>query len=239
MSTEIKQEEQKVEAAKPEAKAEVKAEKPAAKAEHKPEHANHKPGQKDQGKGGKKFAGKRPSSLGDNFEERVKIKRISKTTKGGRHMRFSALVIVGDHNGKVGFGIGKANETPNAIKKAVKNARKALVKINMTKTGTVYHEVIGRHGASRVLIKPAPTGTGIIAGSVIRDVLELAGYKDVYTKNLGSNAPLNMVTATIKGLKSQFLPNQIHKARDIAHEQKPEAKVEAKAEVKSEKKETK
>ncbi len=156
----------------------------------------------------------RRSSLGDNFEERVRIKRISKTTKGGRHMRFSALVIVGDRMGKVGFGIGKANETPNAIKKAIKNARKALVTIKMTKSGTLYHEIIGREGASRVLIKPAPEGTGIIAGGVIRDVIELAGFKDVYTKNLGSNSPTNMVTAIINGLKKQLTPFYVLKARD-------------------------
>lgn len=157
----------------------------------------------------------RRSSLGDNFEERVKIKRISKTTKGGRHMRFSALVIVGDKNGRVGFGIGKADETPNAIKKAVKNARKALIKVNMNHKGTLYHEIIGRKGASRVLIKPAPEGTGIIAGGVIRDVIELAGFKDVYTKNLGSNTPINMVKAVIEGLKKQLLPVNVKKARDL------------------------
>lgn len=156
----------------------------------------------------------RRSSLGDNFEERVRIKRISKTTKGGRHMRFSALVIVGDRNGKVGFGIGKANETPNAIRKAIKNARKALVTVQMTKTGTLYHEIIGREGASRVLIKPAPAGTGIIAGGVIRDVIELAGFKDVYTKKLGSNCQTNMVTAVIRGLRKQLTPYRVLKARD-------------------------
>ncbi len=160
----------------------------------------------------------RRSSLGDNFEERVKIKRISKTTKGGRHMRFSALVIVGDKNGRVGFGIGKANETPNAIKKAIKNARKSLIKVNMTSKGTLFHEIIGKKGASKVLIKPAPEGTGIIAGGVIRDVIELAGFKDAYTKNLGSNTALNMVTAVIEGLKHQLLPNQVKKARDLIKE---------------------
>ncbi|MCF0227486.1 MAG: 30S ribosomal protein S5 [Malacoplasma sp.] len=183
----------------------------------------------------------RRSSLGDNFEERIRIKRISKTTKGGRHMRFSALVIVGDRQGRVGFGIGKANETPNAIKKAIKNARKALVRVNITKDGSIYHEIVGRKGASRVLIKPAKKGTGIIAGSVIRDILELAGYKDIYTKNLGSNSPLNMVTAVVNGLKKQLLPNQVLKARDKfvdKKQQKPNPthvenkKPEAKKEVK-------
>ena len=158
----------------------------------------------------------RKNSVGDNFEERVvKTKRISKTTKGGRRMRFSALVIVGDKSGRVGYGIGKATEVPNAIKKAVKNARKNIVRIPMTKSHTLYHEIIGHKGATRVLIKPAPEGTGIIAGGVIRDVIELAGFHDVYTKNLGSNTALNMVIATVNGLKSQYIPHKIREARGI------------------------
>lgn len=158
----------------------------------------------------------RKNSVGDNFEERVvKTKRISKTTKGGRRMRFSALVIVGDKNGRVGYGIGKATEVPNAIKKAVKNARKNIVRIPMTKSHTLYHEIIGHKGATRVLIKPAPEGTGIIAGGVIRDVIELSGFHDVYTKNLGSNTALNMVIATVDGLKNQFIPHKIREARGI------------------------
>ena len=172
------------------------------------------------------------SSLGDNVEERIRVKRISKTTKGGRHMRFSALVIVGDRQGRVGYGIGKANETPNAIRKAIKNARKALTRVNVTKDGSVYHEIIGRKGASRVLIKPAKKGTGIIAGSVIRDILELAGYKDIYTKNLGSNSPLNMVTAVANGLKKQLLPNQVLKARDKFIDKKQDKKASTKVEDK-------
>ena len=210
MADEIKQEQKaevKVEAPAPQPKVEAKPEaKTEAKKETKPttKQFNSKRDMKKP----------RRSSLGDNFEERIRIKRISKTTKGGRHMRFSALVIVGDRQGRVGFGIGKANETPNAIRKAIKNARKALTRVNVTRDGTVYHEIIGRKGASRVLIKPAKKGTGIIAGSVIRDILELAGYKDIYTKNLGSNSPLNMVTAVLNGLKKQLLPNQVLKARD-------------------------
>ena len=158
----------------------------------------------------------RKNSVGDNFEERVvKTKRISKTTKGGRRMRFSALVIVGDKEGRVGYGIGKATEVPNAIKKAVKNARKNIVRIPMTKSHTLYHEIIGHKGATRVLIKPAPEGTGIIAGGVIRDVIELAGFHDVYTKNLGSNTALNMVIATVDGLKNQYIPHKIREMRGI------------------------
>jgi small subunit ribosomal protein S5 len=149
------------------------------------------------------------------FEEKVVgIKRISKTTKGGRHMRFSALVVIGDKNGKVGYGVGKSTEVPNAIKKAIKNARKSIVEIIMNKRGTLYHEILGRHGASRVLLKPAPEGTGIIAGGAIRAVIELVGFKDIYTKNKGSNTALNMVQATINGLMNQRHPSVIAKLRD-------------------------
>lgn len=151
----------------------------------------------------------------NGFEEKVvQIKRISKTTKGGRHMRFSALVVIGDHKGKVGFGMGKSIEVPDAIKKAIKNARKNISRVIMNKRGTMYHEVLGRHGAGKVLIKPAPEGTGIIAGGSIRAVIELAGYKDVYTKNLGKNTALNMVRATVNGLISQRTPKVIADLRD-------------------------
>lgn len=168
--------------------------------------------------------GGRRNSVGDNFEERVvKTKRISKTTKGGRRMRFSVLVIVGDKEGKVGYGIGKATEVPNAIKKAVKNARKNIARIPMTKKHTVYHEIIGHKGATKVLIKPAHEGTGIIAGGVIRDVLELAGFHDVYTKNLGSNTALNMVIAVVDGLRKQLIPHKVKEARDILPKKEKEA----------------
>lgn len=149
------------------------------------------------------------------FEEKlVGLKRISKTTKGGRRMRFSALMVIGDKNGKVGYGIGKAGEVPAAIKKAIKNARNNVTKVVINKKGTVYHEVVGRAAASKVLIKPAVPGTGIVAGGAIRAVIELAGYKDVYTKNLGSNTKMNMVQATIKGLLSQKHPKTIANLRD-------------------------
>jgi small subunit ribosomal protein S5 len=170
---------------------------------------------KDNKSGGfnKKPARSRVDAMG--FEEKVvAIKRISKTTKGGRHMRFSALVVLGDKNGKVGYGIGKSTEVPNAIKKAIKNARNNVTKVIMNKRNTVYHEIIGRHGASKVLLKPAPEGTGIIAGGAIRAVIELAGFKDIYTKNLGSNTALNMVQAAIDGLVKQRHPSAIAKLRD-------------------------
>jgi small subunit ribosomal protein S5 len=181
----------------------------------------------------KRPKGGRRNTIGDNFEERVvKTKRISKTTKGGRRMRFSALVIVGDKEGKVGYGIGKATEVPNAIKKAVKNARKSIVRIPMTKKHTVYHEIIGHKGATKVLIKPAPEGTGIIAGGVIRDVLELAGFHDVYTKNLGSNTALNMVMAVVDGLRSQLIPHKVKEARDILPKKEAKASAEPTKEAK-------
>lgn len=149
------------------------------------------------------------------FEEKiVDIKRISKTTKGGRVMRFSALVIIGDKKGVVGFGMGKSNEVPDAIKKAIKNANNNLFKIKMNKRGTVYHEVIGKHGASKILLKPAPTGKGIVAGGAARAVVELAGFQDIYTKSLGSNSPINVIRATVNGLMKQFSPSEIAKARD-------------------------
>jgi small subunit ribosomal protein S5 len=149
------------------------------------------------------------------FEEKVvSIKRISKTTKGGRRMRFSALIVIGDKNGKVGYGVGKSTEVPGAIKKAIKNARKNITDVIMNKRGTLYHEIIGLHGASKVLLKPAPEGTGIIAGGAIRAVIELAGFKDIYTKNKGSNTALNMVQATINGLIRQRHPSVIAKLRD-------------------------
>lgn len=150
-----------------------------------------------------------------NFEEKiVNIKRISKTTKGGRVMRFSALVIIGDKKGVIGFGMGKSNEVPDAIKKAIKNANNNLFTIKMNKKGTVFHEVIGKHGASKILLKPAPIGKGIVAGGAARAVVELAGFQDIYTKSLGSNCPINVIRATINGLMKQFTPLEISKSRD-------------------------
>lgn len=159
--------------------------------------------------------GRRSQPKKDQFERRVvQIKRISKTTKGGRSMRFSALVVIGDKQGKVGFGMGKSIEVPDAIKKAVKNANNNIFNLRINKKGTVYHENIGHDGAGKILVKPAPLGTGIIAGGSVRAVVELAGYHDIYTKCLGTNTPINVIRATIDALVNQYDPREIAKLRD-------------------------
>ncbi len=137
------------------------------------------------------------------FEEIViGVKSVVKVNKGGRQRRFSATVVVGDRKGRVGLGIGKANEVPDAIKKAIQAANKSVVKIPLVDGRTIQHEVIGQSGAAKIFLKPASEGTGVIAGGAVRAVLELAGVRDILSKSLGSRTKLNMATATIDALTS-------------------------------------
>ena len=141
-------------------------------------------------------------------EKVVAISRVAKVVKGGRNFRFSAVVVVGDGNGHVGVGNGKAAEVPDAIKKAIQEAKKNLIEVPIVNT-TVPHEFIGKFGSANVLLKPADVGTGLIAGGSVRPVLELAGYKDIRTKVIGTNNPRNVVYATIEGLKSMQTIEQV------------------------------
>ena len=186
---------------------EVKAEAPATEApkeERAPRgdrrpHGDRKGGRPDR-KGGDRKERREPK---DDMEERVVfINRVSKTVKGGRRMKFTALVVVGDHKGHYGFALSKAAEVPDAIKKASEAARKKLYSIHLVKGNTISHEIVGKYGACNVYLKPAPEGTGIIAGGPVRAILELAGVQNVCSKVYGSRAPINIIRATNQGLNN-------------------------------------
>lgn len=164
---------------------------------------------------------RRPEKVDDGFEDRVVfINRVSKTVKGGRRMKFTALVAVGDHKGRYGFALAKASEVPDAIKKATEAAKKHTYTIKLVKGGTLSHEIIGKYGACSVFLKPAPKGTGVIAGGPVRAILELAGVQNVCSKVYGSRAPINILRATHQGLQNLKDYKTIKSLRGSEEEQK-------------------
>jgi small subunit ribosomal protein S5 len=157
---------------------------------------------------------KKIDTTGLDLKDRVvTINRVTKVVKGGRTFRFAALVIVGDENGHVGAGLGKAAEIPEAIRKGKEDAKKNLIYIEKNANESIYHDIIGHFGAAKVLLKPAPEGTGVIAGGAMRAVLELAGIRNIVAKSIGSNNKHNVVSATIEGLRSLKTPGQVARLR--------------------------
>lgn len=174
----------------------------------------------DRPRGDRKGGQRRPRTeeVKEYEEVVVEINRISKTVKGGRRMRFSALVVIGNRKGKYGFGTGKAAEVPDAIKKALEAAKRNTFNLHIVKGGTLAHEVNGKFGACTVFLKPAPEGTGIIAGGPVRAILDLAGVRNVYSKVYGSRAPINIIRATQNGLASLKSYSQVQALRAKAEE---------------------
>ncbi len=201
----------------PEATApEVKEEQPALpREERRPRPHGDRPNRGD------RRGPRRPREEVKEYEEVVvEINRIAKTVKGGRRMRFSALVVIGNRKGKYGFGTGKAAEVPDAIKKALEAAKRNTFHLHIVKGGTIAHEVIGKFGACNVFLKPAPEGTGIIAGGPVRAILELAGIRNVYSKVYGSRAPINIIRATQAGLASLKSFGEVQALRAKVEEEK-------------------
>ena len=159
---------------------------------------------------------KADTSSDDLQEKLVHINRVSKVVKGGRRFSFNAIVVVGNKDGVVGHGLGKANEVSDAIQKGFDNAKKNLIRVPMTKTGSIYHTITGKEGAGEVLLRPASEGTGVIAGGPVKALLDIAGLQNILTKSVGSSNPHNMVKATYNGLKNLTDPFEVAERRGIS-----------------------